>query len=174
MDASFVLISQDLSQRTVPLNRPRTVIGRQTDCNIRIPSSGVSRQHCEILIDGDAITVRDLNSSNGTYLNRKRITEARLNAGDLLAIGNCVFVTRINGEPGVIDSEDVLEDGAVSAPDGAVPGRASEAQTTITSRPAKPAEPTGKGRLVGSEDNDDSDSFDFDFSDDDEKRPPKL
>ena len=44
-------------------------IGRHDDCQIRIRSSQVSRRHCEVLPEGDTLMVRDLGSSNGTFVN---------------------------------------------------------------------------------------------------------
>src|SRR5262245_32418171 len=51
-----------------------TTLGRHDDCLIRIKSSQVSRRHCEILEVGGKLTVRDLGSSNGTFVNGKRIS----------------------------------------------------------------------------------------------------
>ncbi len=172
MDVSFVLVTPDLAQRVIPLGRPRTVMGRQTDCNIRIPSGSVSRQHCEVLIDGGTVTIKDLGSSNGTYINLKKVAQAQLKPGDMIGIGGCVFVVRIDGQPSIVDSEDALEDGLVKIPDAPV-SATGESATVISPRPAVP----GKGRLAEADPNDDSDSFDFDFTDDEDekksKKPPK-
>lgn len=63
-------------------------IGRHDDCLIRIRSSQVSRRHCEVLMEGDALVVRDLGSSNGTFVNGKRVLgKQALNSGDVLTIG---------------------------------------------------------------------------------------
>ncbi|MGD9691630.1 MAG: FHA domain-containing protein [Phycisphaerales bacterium] len=74
-------------------------IGRKPDCNLRIPSAAVSRKHCELTIDGDALKVRDLGSSNGTFLNDVRVQAASLAAGDRLTVGNITFTVQINGQP---------------------------------------------------------------------------
>lgn len=174
MDASFVLITQDYAQRAIPINRPKTVIGRQTDCNIRIPSADVSRQHCEVLIEGDAIQLKDLGSSNGTFVNRKKVTQTALAAGDLISVGSCVFVVRLDGNPETIDAEEAYEEGAVAT--AATAGGGAEAPTIMT-KPAKPPAAPPPKSLIDDDDedkNDDSDAFDFDFSDDDdEKKKPK-
>lgn len=177
MDVSFVLITQDYTQRAIPLNRPRTIIGRQTDCQIRIPTADVSRQHCEVQVEGDAVSIRDMGSSNGTFVNRKKISQTTLSAGDLISVGSCVFVVRLNGDPANIDAEDAYEDGAVAT---AATAGGAEAPTVV-SRPAAPpaarpaAKPAPSKSLLDDEaKNDDSDAFDFDFSDDeDEKKKPK-
>jgi hypothetical protein len=65
-----------------------TTLGRHDDCLIRIKSSQVSRRHCEILEVGGKLTVRDLGSSNGTFVNGKRVLgQQPLKAGDELTVG---------------------------------------------------------------------------------------
>ncbi len=63
-------------------------IGRHDDCLIRIRSSQVSRRHCELLEDGGSLLLRDLGSSNGTYVNGKRVLgQQRLSPGDVITVG---------------------------------------------------------------------------------------
>jgi pSer/pThr/pTyr-binding forkhead associated (FHA) protein len=63
-------------------------IGRHDDCLIRIRSAQVSRRHCEVFEDKGRLMVKDLGSSNGTYVNGKRVLgQQPLNAGDVLSIG---------------------------------------------------------------------------------------
>ena len=63
-------------------------IGRHDDCVIRIRSSQVSRRHCELLEEADQLILRDLGSSNGTYVNGKRVLgKQTLKPGDILTIG---------------------------------------------------------------------------------------
>jgi predicted component of type VI protein secretion system len=65
-----------------------TTLGRHDDCLIRIKSSQVSRRHCEILEVGGKLAVRDLGSSNGTFVNGKRVLgQQPLKAGDELTVG---------------------------------------------------------------------------------------
>jgi pSer/pThr/pTyr-binding forkhead associated (FHA) protein len=52
------------------------VIGRGSDADITIADAGTSRRHVEILWDGERAMVRDMNSTNGTQLDGRRITEA--------------------------------------------------------------------------------------------------
>jgi pSer/pThr/pTyr-binding forkhead associated (FHA) protein len=66
-----------------------TSIGRHDACTIRIKSSQVSRRHCEITLKDGKLLVRDLGSSNGTFVNGKRIKEVMiLREGDELTIGS--------------------------------------------------------------------------------------
>ncbi|GMV26661.1 MAG: hypothetical protein AMXMBFR58_26920 [Phycisphaerae bacterium] len=172
MDFSLVLVTADFNKRLVPIARSRTVIGRATECNIRIPSGDVSRQHCELLVDGQTLRIKDLGSSNGTFVNRKRVTEAELHAGDLISVGNVVCAVRIGGKPPDVDAEDTYEDGIV-ATTATGSGRPAEAPTTVSSRAPAPVSSVTDDDDEDDEDaNDDSDSFDFDFSDDDDEKKP--
>jgi pSer/pThr/pTyr-binding forkhead associated (FHA) protein len=164
MSVSLMLVTEDGKQREIPLNRPVQVIGRQTDCQIRIPTSAVSRHHCELTVHENRVSVRDLGSSNGTYVNRKRITQQELAPGDLLSLGEMVFVVRVDGRPASIDTEDSLEDGLVKVAAGVKAPQAKAAAPKAKQAPAKKAAM------------DDSSVMDFDFLDEDDidKRQPKL
>ena len=81
MDISLVMFKSDGTRRDFPLTQHRTVIGRKRSCDLRIPLTSVSRQHCEIVIEDDTATIRDLGSSNGTYHNSTRVQEQKLSAG---------------------------------------------------------------------------------------------
>ena len=87
-------------------------IGRHDDCNIRIRSSQVSRRHCEVASDGDKLEVRDLGSSNGTFVNGKRVLgKQSLKPGDVLTIGGVTL--RVDLLRGAARPEDV---GAAAVP----------------------------------------------------------
>ncbi len=166
MGVSLVLVRSDLSQVEVQVRTSPAVIGRHTDCKVRIPDPSVSRQHCEVSFADGKIMLRDMGSSNGTFVNRKRITQLELSAGDMLAIGKFIFVLRVDGKPASIDSMEVLEDGAIpiSAPPTSKP--AKPAKAAKASAPAKaPTQSADPG---------DSSVTDFDFLDDDLEDQPKL
>ena len=76
-----------------PLVRAVTRLGRGTDSDIRVEDPATSRHHCEIVLGQPAI-VRDLNSTNGTFINGERITEAELADGTTLMIGTTPLVFR--------------------------------------------------------------------------------
>lgn len=67
------------------------VIGRTDQCDITIPGTHLSRRHAELLLQGDKLIVKDLGSSNGTFLNEKNITEATANDGDRLRLDVYTF-----------------------------------------------------------------------------------
>lgn len=173
MTAALVLVKHGGEQIEVPLKHAKTIIGRHTDCQIRIPDVSVSRQHCEIAVADGRVVVRDLGSSNGTYVNRRRISSTELAPADLINVGKFIFVVRLEGKPEAIDSDDALEDGmatqvaaTVTAPQPVVvPPKPS---SRSVSKPANAG--MGKGSLVDA--NSDSSVVDFDFLD--EKDAPKL
>jgi predicted component of type VI protein secretion system len=73
---------------TLKLTEGVTSIGRHDDCVIRIKSSQVSRRHCEIFEVAEKLTIRDMGSSNGTFVNGKRISGQQvLKPGDEVTIG---------------------------------------------------------------------------------------
>lgn len=113
-----LVMFKDEERREFPLSKGTTVLGRARECDLRIPTRDTSRRHCEILVGEQHAVVRDLNSSNGTFLNGKRIAEARLKAGDKLTLGPVTFVVQVDGEPAEIlpaDTAPLLEDADASA-----------------------------------------------------------
>jgi pSer/pThr/pTyr-binding forkhead associated (FHA) protein len=99
MHAALVMFKADGERREFPLTKPTTVVGRKPTCDLRIPLSSVSRQHCQIEIGPEGLRFRDLGSSNGTFYNGERKPEGKLNAGDLLDIGPVHFTVVVDGKP---------------------------------------------------------------------------
>lgn len=64
-----------------------TVAGRSVSSDIFLDDVTVSREHAHFARQGNTFTVRDAGSLNGTYVNRERVTEATLKAGDEVQIG---------------------------------------------------------------------------------------
>ena len=64
-------------------------IGRSEKCDISYPEdTSLSRVHARIDRDGDAWMLVDLDSTNGTYVNGERVTEVKLQPGDMIEIGD--------------------------------------------------------------------------------------
>ena len=103
MQATLVMFKADGSRRDFPLQNGCMVVGRKNSCELRIPLSSVSRQHCEISVDGDTVRLKDLGSSNGTYHNSIRVQEAELEPGDEIVVGPVVFTVVIDGIPANIE-----------------------------------------------------------------------
>ena len=100
-----LVMFKDGKRRDFPVTKPKTIIGRRSDADLRIPTGDVSREHCTISLNGRDLTVRDNGSTNGTFVNGKQLAEARLKAGDKLSVGPVVFTVQIDGMPPTIKPE---------------------------------------------------------------------
>ena len=85
--AKLVILSQGLTGRSHELKVDKTTIGRVEDNTFQIAEPSVSSHHCEILLRGTDVLVRDLNSTNGTLLNGNPVTEIDLHPGDIIEMG---------------------------------------------------------------------------------------
>ena len=70
-------------------------IGRSTGAEFIVDAPLVSRLHCQLAATGDALHVKDLDSTNGTFVNGKRVKSARLNDGDRLSVGKLELVVKL-------------------------------------------------------------------------------
>ena len=88
--ACFLVVGGDLNGTIFDLLPGETVVGRNPDCTIPLDFQGISRQHFKVNVDGsDNVTVTDLGSSNGTYLNNQKLAEPNpLKKGDMVKIGS--------------------------------------------------------------------------------------
>ncbi|MCI8363131.1 MAG: FHA domain-containing protein [Clostridia bacterium] len=73
-------------------------IGRSPDCMICISNPTMSGRHCEIILRNGKLYIRDLNSTNGTFLNGvpNRVTEAELDSGSVVEMGSAKFQVQIS------------------------------------------------------------------------------
>jgi pSer/pThr/pTyr-binding forkhead associated (FHA) protein len=85
--AKLVLLSPGLTGRTHELKLDKTTIGRVEDNTFQIAEPSVSSHHCEVVLQGSDVVVRDLNSTNGTFINGEKITEGSLKPGQILRLG---------------------------------------------------------------------------------------
>jgi pSer/pThr/pTyr-binding forkhead associated (FHA) protein len=84
----LVVLSEGLTGRSYELKVEKTTVGRLEDNSFQIPEQSVSSHHCEILLKGNDVVVKDLNSTNGTYINGEKITEKALKPGQILRLGS--------------------------------------------------------------------------------------
>jgi predicted component of type VI protein secretion system len=186
------MVSGDGTAKEFEVPKLPVIIGRGTDCKLRVPVDSVSRHHCELAEnDDEELVVRDLKSSNGTYVNRDRIKEQELVPGDLISIGPVVFVVKIDGHPRDVDPGTAYTKGRVAVGGGAqaadmidgVPtwsgatGKAA-AKPDAGAAPAKP-----KGGLSADKDDDggfesllkdlSESDFDIKLPDDDDEPPAR-
>jgi pSer/pThr/pTyr-binding forkhead associated (FHA) protein len=100
MDVKLVMFRNDGARKDFPVVNDTVTIGRGETCELRVPLLSVSRRHCQITVEGDRVIVKDLGSSNGTFVNNKRATaQQQLHAGDRLVIGPVIFTVQIDGQP---------------------------------------------------------------------------
>jgi PAS domain S-box-containing protein len=86
--------------RVLPL--PRTVsVGRNDDADLVLGDSSMSRRHAQFTVDGATVTVKDLGSRNGCFLNGTRVSEAELRDGDQLRLGATMLHFHASGPAGV-------------------------------------------------------------------------
>ncbi len=85
--AKLVAVTQELVGLSHELNGGWITIGRGDGNAFKIPDASVSDCHCEVRQQGDELLVRDLCSTNGTFVQGKKITEAVLKAGQIVRLG---------------------------------------------------------------------------------------
>jgi two-component system, cell cycle response regulator len=73
------------------LNRSAITVGRSSKSDIQIDQESVSRNHARLVNNGKSIMLRDLGSTNGTYVNDELVDEHVLRDGDLIKIGRTIF-----------------------------------------------------------------------------------
>jgi len=85
--AKLVVLTEGLTGLTHELSANSTTVGRAEGNLFQIIEPSVSGRHCEILLRGSDVVVRDLKSTNGTFIQGERITEASLKLGQILRLG---------------------------------------------------------------------------------------
>jgi Protein of unknown function (DUF3662)/FHA domain len=74
------------------LAKPRIVLGRSKEADIRVPDENISRRHAEVRLEDDGYWIVDLGSMNGTIVNGKRVDRARLENEDRITLGSTEIV----------------------------------------------------------------------------------
>jgi pSer/pThr/pTyr-binding forkhead associated (FHA) protein len=85
--AKLVLLSAGMTGRTHELKGDKTTIGRVEDNTFQIAEPSVSSHHCEVLLRGNEVIIKDLNSTNGTYINGQKVEESAIQPGQILRLG---------------------------------------------------------------------------------------
>ena len=95
MPARLLVFSGKLKGKNFALPpQGKVVLGRSKDASITIPDINLSRAHCSVLATPRGYMLEDLGSTNGTYLNGKRIRQELLREGDRIVIGEAEFEFR--------------------------------------------------------------------------------
>jgi predicted component of type VI protein secretion system len=97
MDVRLVVNPGKGKTREIPLPGTVFLIGRGAKCHLRPHCRLVSKLHCAIASWAGKVAVRDLNSANGTFINKEMVRgEVRINDGDVLQVGSLTFTFRIS------------------------------------------------------------------------------
>jgi transcriptional regulator with GAF, ATPase, and Fis domain len=128
MCGKLVVLAGPLCGEAFPLEGPGVTIGRDTATQLSIPDRLMSRRHCEVQATDGSFVLRDLGSSNGTFVNGIPIRERMLQHGDRIRVGDSVllFLDRQGGHQssstGEALTEGAIEDRTTRVP-RSLPGR---------------------------------------------------
>lgn len=120
----------------------RVRVGRRSPSEYTFPDDqGISRQHFAIECGRETCRIQDLNSSNGTWVNRQRVSEAELKEGDEIAAGDMVFVVHYDREQLASAPSKAASPQSFSQPQLTVDLLNPAASAAPSSKPDKPEEP---------------------------------
>ncbi len=178
MDVKLISISPKGTRKVFPLVAPVTVFGRQSDCDLQIQLSEISRQHCEVKMEGGKVFIKDRGSANGTFVNGQKITQQELKPGDVFSLANAInFLVQIDGKPVNIDESKLRR---VPLAASSAPAAAPTKTVPSKPRPSKTTEPAPSfaATSTGPTDKDDADqilgdSFFLDLEDEEEEEKEK-
>jgi pSer/pThr/pTyr-binding forkhead associated (FHA) protein len=131
MNARLV-VERGGKRQVLKLTPPVAVLGRARGNSVRIPSEAVSRRHCRLYLEDGLVTVEDLGSVNGTFLNGRRIQKNEVvRPGDMLEVGPVTFSVeyemapeardRLRRQEEPVDVLDALADGELAELDEVQP-----------------------------------------------------
>lgn len=105
MKLNLVVLNPGKSEgQTIPVKLAQFLIGRDPQCQLRPASGSISKRHCALLVRGGKVFVRDLDSTNGTFVNDQPVKgEVELHHDDRLKIGPLVFGVRIEVKQAAAD-----------------------------------------------------------------------
>jgi predicted component of type VI protein secretion system len=146
--AKLVLLTQAFAGKSCDLTSERTTIGRMEDNNFPIAEPSVSSHHCEIILKGNEVVVKDLNSTNGTFINGDAVTkDTVLRPGQTLRLGN-IEMRLENGAPPPASTKKQL-DHASPGPAGVKMGDLAQGTKAAAPAFAKKSDKTGKMFIYG-------------------------
>ena len=100
MTAKLIELADSIDQmREIAIVKDEFLLGRGSDCDLRLHDAAISRHHCLVRLRGDEATVSDLGSSNGTFVNGQRVrSQAAVHNGDRLQLGEHVFLLQLGDQ----------------------------------------------------------------------------
>ena len=78
--------------KEIPLDKPALTVGRKPDNDVVIDNPAISSHHCKIVMKGDTYYVEDLESTNGTFVNEKRVVKSGLHDQDVIGVAKHALV----------------------------------------------------------------------------------
>jgi pSer/pThr/pTyr-binding forkhead associated (FHA) protein len=145
--AKLVILTQGMTGRAHELNVDRTTVGRVEDNTFQITDPSVSSHHCEVLLRGGEVVIRDLNSTNGSYINDAQITESVLKPGQKLRLGQIELKLETEGSVPAAAGPAAPAAPATPAPPPAK--KTVDAATMVMPRGVSLSELEGGGRKPG-------------------------
>ena len=115
-----IRIKGEEGYRRVPLDKDRMVLGRSSACELLIPSTAVSREHCAFVREGEQWLVEDLGSSNGTRIGERKVDgRAPLAEKDLVKAGVARCTFHLGPIPNADEASEPTEEAAPTRTRGA-------------------------------------------------------
>ncbi len=115
--ADLKVLSGKHHGKVITLNTKKFLVGRGDDCHMRPNNDLISRHHCIFTCDDYSVRLRDLGSTNGTFINNEQLRgQTVLKTGDQIRIGKLEFEVAVREEVAVAVSEESPEEVAEVAP----------------------------------------------------------
>ena len=131
--AKLQVLNGSLAGQSYELKVDKTTVGRVDDNAFPIVEPSVSSHHCEILLKGEDVVVKDLDSTNGSFINGQKISEATLKPGQILRLGQ-VELRIDDGSPVPAPSPAKPADAPAPVPPTAPGSKARQDQTMVVQR----------------------------------------
>ncbi|MCS7047104.1 MAG: FHA domain-containing protein [Gemmataceae bacterium] len=85
--------------REITIKSDEFLIGRGADCDLRLHDTSISRHHCLLRKRGSEVSVSDLGSANGTFVNGVRVlSQTELRTGDEIRVGDCRLIVDLGDD----------------------------------------------------------------------------
>ena len=94
LDFQYFFIPEEAPTTRLRVKKVSNVVGREASCDLYIESFQVSRRHCLLQVTDRGVLVKDLESTNGTFVNGIPLTDGYINDGDRLSLGTYMLTLR--------------------------------------------------------------------------------
>jgi pSer/pThr/pTyr-binding forkhead associated (FHA) protein len=96
--------------KTIETDKEVITIGRNVKCDIQIDNLSVSKQHARIVKHQGKYFIEDMKSTNGTYLNEKKIAKDKLTNNDVITIGKHTLLAILEKKPVESSQQNMIND----------------------------------------------------------------